>query len=55
MWMNYLGTLSITSRFTKACKCEIQLMSTLTEFREEDSHDERDIPWNRQRSLDIKA
>jgi len=54
MWTKYRGSLLIT-RFTKACKCEIQLMSTLTEFREEDSCDERDIPWNRQRSLDFKA
>ncbi|EGI61938.1 hypothetical protein G5I_09841 [Acromyrmex echinatior] len=44
-----------TAHFTKACKCEVQLMSTLTEFREEDSHEREDWSWNRQRSLDIKA
>ncbi|KYQ51377.1 hypothetical protein ALC60_09543 [Trachymyrmex zeteki] len=35
-----IDEISLTrAHFTKACKCEVQLMSTLTEFREEDSHE----------------
>lgn len=33
----YAGKISLTSRFTKACKCEVWPTSTMTEFWEEDS------------------